>query len=220
MRGVRGLGDVMDPTVRRTLQQWAHIGRRSWIVKPDWQVPVIAGLESEQQMLEEHVLVRYWQMLADFSELLKKTTLRVQEPSWLQPPYGSEPEDIVSESGVLTENGTPVTVISYETPDKMVATFPRFGHMLADFTQWGTVLWAIEVDGKPVRSYNNFLQQRGTLVDPTYMAKPITLKPKSTLTVQATGGAVTTTAYARMPGWLVPVTSYTQDGSQLDWNVR
>ena len=46
MRGVRGLGDVMDPTVRRTLQQWAHIGRRSWIVKPDWQVPVIAGLES------------------------------------------------------------------------------------------------------------------------------------------------------------------------------
>ena len=92
--------------------------------------------------------------------------------------------------------------------------------MLDVSAQWGTVTWTIRVKSKPVRTYHNFRQQRGSFIDPTPMAKPLTLKGKDLLEVVATGGAVAVNAFARMPGWVIPATSVTQDGTAIDWNVR
>lgn len=220
MGDMKGLGDVLDPSLRRTLPQWAHLGRARWIVKPEWKPEAIPGLESQQALIDQHLLPRLWQLLSDYQELVRRFTLRVQQPGWIVPPFGCEPEDIASETPVALINGTPVVVVSYQVPDRHVAAFPRFGHMLDVAAQWGTVLWTIRVNRKPVRTYYNFTQQRGTFVDPTAMAKPITLKPKDLLEVIATGGAAAVNALARLPGWVIPVTSLTQDGTAIDWNVR
>ena len=214
------LGDVLDPSLRRTLQQWNHLGRRRWIVKPEWFPDPIPGGEVAQHLIETHALPRLWQLLADNFELLKTGIYRVQKPGWIEPPAGSEPEDIVSENPVALSNGAAVVVITYQVPDRHVAAFPRFGHLLDVAAQWGTVTWTIQVNGKPVRTYHNFKQQRGTVVDPTMMANVLKLKPKDVLEVTATGGATAVNAIARMPGWLIPAAAIVQDGSGEEWKVR
>jgi hypothetical protein len=219
MNGMKGLGDVQDPSLRRTLQQWAHLGRKRWIVSPEWAPPSIQGMEGAGRLLEEHVLQRAWQLLADYTELLKQSTYRVQQPGWLQPPFGSTPEDLVSEDGVALDQ-TETLVVSYQVPDRHIASFPRFGHMLDRASEWGVVTWTIKVNKKPIRTYHEFKQQRGTIIDPTIMAKPITLKGKDLLEVYGTRGANAATAYVRMPGWVISASSVTQDGTAIDWNVR
>ncbi len=217
---MKGLGDVLDPSLRRTLPQWAHLGRHRWIVKPEWRPEPISGAETQQRLIDDHLIPRLWQLLSDYQELVRRFTLRVQQPGWIVPPFGCEPEDIVSEDPVALANGVATVIVSYQVPDRHVAAFPRFGHLLDVAAQWGTVTWTIRVNRKPVRTYYNFKQQRGTLVEPTPMAKPLTLKPKDLLEVVATGGATAVNALARLPGWVIPVTSLTQDGTAIDWNVR
>jgi hypothetical protein len=214
------LGDVIDPTVRRTLKQWEHLGRRPYIVSPIWNPRDIEGMALQQRLLEEHLVPRLWQMLADFPELLRRYVLRVQAPGWLEQPATSEAEDICSENAVPLQNGTPVTVISYQVPDRHVASFKWFGHMLDVAAQWGTVTWTIKVNDRPVRTYYLFKQQRGVFAYPTRLANVIKLKSKDTLIVEATGGATAVNALARLQGWVIPVTSLTQDGTYGDWNVR
>jgi hypothetical protein len=219
---MRGLGDVLDPSLRRTIQQGIRLGRSRWIVRPEWIPTAIPELQPQQKFFEDHALPRLWQLLADYQALLQKGTFRIQKPGWIEPPFGCEPEDLTpaSDGLIALANGTPVTIISYQVPDRHVASFPRFGHMLDVAAQWGTVTWTIQVNEKPIRTYQNFKQQRGTVVDPTPMAKPIVLGPKAVLKVTAIGGATPVNAFARLPGWVIPVSSLTQDGTAIDWNVR
>lgn len=220
MNGMNGLGDVQDPSLRRTLQQWGHLGRHRWIVNPDWNPPPSAAGETPAQHLEGHVLPRLWQLLADYYELLKTGVFRVQKPGWLEAPFSALPEDLCTETAVALANGTETVVLSYQVPDRHVAAFDRFGHLLTDATQWGTVIWTIRVNRKPVRTYHSFRQQRGSFIDPTPMAQPLKLKGKDLLEVVAIGGATAVSALVRLPGWLISAASITQDGTALDWNVR
>jgi hypothetical protein len=217
---MKELGDIIDPTIRENIKNWEHLGRRPYIVKPMWKPPLIAGCELQQQLIDQHLLPRLWQLLADFPELLRRYVLRVQQPGWLEAPATSEPEDICSEIPVALVNGTPVTVISYQVPDRHVASFRWFGQWLDVAAQFGTVSWTIKVNKKPVRSYQNFTQQRGVFAYPTRLAAPIKLKGKDLLVVEATGGAVAVNALARIQGWVMAATSVTQDGTYNDWNVR
>jgi hypothetical protein len=215
-----GLGDVIDNDLRQTLKQWEHLGRRPYIVSPRWIPKEISGMAPQQELIDYHLVPRLWQLLADFPEILKRHTLRVQQPGWLEAPATSEPEDICSEDPVALSNGTPVTVISYEVPDRHVASFRWFGQLLDVAAQWGTVEWTIKVNDRPVRSYQNFKQQRGVFAYPTRLAAPIKLKSKDTLIVEATGGATAVNALARIQGWVMAATSVTQDGTYKDWNAR
>lgn len=216
----RPMGDVQDPSLRETLLQWEHLGRRPYIVAPDWAPPQLEGMQGIQRLIDAHLVPRLWQLLADYPQLLQKFTLRVQQPGWLEPASTAEPLDVCSEDGVALTSGTPVVVVSYQVPDRHVASLRWFGHMLSDSTQWGTVVWTIWVNKKPVRTYYQFKQQRGIFANPTRLAAPIKLKSKDLLQITATGGADDVDAFARIQGWLMAATSVTQDGTARDWNAR
>lgn len=214
------LGDIIDPVEESVIRQWEHLGRRPWIVKPTFNPPAIPGMEGAQKFMDGHAMPRLWQLLADYYELLKKGVFRVQQPGWIQAPITSEPQDLRTETPVLLTNGVPVTVLEYQVPDRHLASFLSFGHELTTITEWGTVTWTIQVNKRQVRTYKDFRRQIGTYVNPTLFPKPITLKGKDVLKVIATAGATAVSALARMPGFVVPATAVTQDGTFRDWNVR
>src|SRR5258706_5562914 len=159
------LGDVQDPSLRETLLQWEHRGRRAYIVKPRWVPPALPGMDGIQALIERHMMPRLWQLLADYPELLRKYTYRVQQPGWMEPAMSADPLDICSEVPVSLVDSTPVTIISFAVPDRHVASLRWFGHMLSVGSQWGTVTWTIRVNKKPVRTYFDFRQQRGVFAD-------------------------------------------------------
>lgn len=214
------MGDVLDPSLRETLIQWEHLGRRPYIVSPDWTAPKLPGLEPHQALLDQHLLPRLWQLLSDYPQLLQKFVYRVQQPGWMEPAASADPLDLCSEVGVPLQNGVAVTIATFQVPDRHVASFRWFGHMLDVAAEWGTVTWTIRVNKKPVRTYFNFKNQRGLYANPTRLAAPIKLKGKDVIEVLATGGATPVNAIVRVQGWLVAVTSVTQDGTAKDWNVR
>lgn len=218
---MKHLGDVMDPSLREILTQWEHLGRKPWIVKPQWVPPALPGLGDIQKLIDGHWMPRMWQLLTDYQQILRRAgSFRVQQPGWLEPAWSADPLDLCSEDGVALEEGDPVTVLEFTVPDRHVASLRWFGHMLDVADQWGTVEWSITVNGKPVRTYFKFKQQRGTFVDPTRLAAPIKLKGKDVVRLIATGGATSVNAFGRLQGWLVAAGAVTQDGTASDWNVR
>lgn len=221
-----GLGDIapesVDPMERyfRILRGQVSLPRRGWIVQPQWTPPEIPGAALFQELLEKHSLPRQWQMFEDLFVLLQRGRFLVKSPNWIEPPITAEMEDLVSETPVALSNGTAVTVITYTVPDRCVASFKTFGQLLSDASQWGTVVWNILVNKRPVRTYQDFKQQRGSIVQPTDFPKPITLKGKDVIEVQATGGVAAVNALARLQGFVIAVKTVTQDGSYKDWNSR
>ncbi len=221
-----GLSDIaprsVDPTERLfdIARGQVMLKQRGWIVTPEWIPPQIPGIEAIQRLLEEHSLPRQWQMFQDLFVMLQRGRYLIKGPNWIEPPITAEMEDLVSETPVALPNGVAVTVLTYTVPDRCVASFQTFGHLLTVLAEWGTVTWSILVNSRPVRTYQNFIQQRGTVVAPTPFPKPITLKGKDVIVVQATGGAAAVSAIARMQGYVIPVQTVTQDGSYKDWNSR
>ena len=224
--GPPGLGDIMPPSVDpmeryfRIIRGQVSLPRRGWIVNPQWTPPRIDGMAGLQRFFEEHQTPRGWQMLEDFFILLQRGRFLVKNPNWIEPPITAEMADLVSEVGIALSNGSAVSVLSYTVPDRCVAAFQTFGHALSVPAQWGTVTWTIQVNKKPVRTYQGFILQRGAIDQPTKFPKPITLKGKDVIEVTATGGATAVNAYARMQGFVVAAETVTQDGSYKDWNSR
>lgn len=215
------LGDIQDPSLRRTIQDYIHLGRQRWIVKPEWVPPAIPGMESQQALIDSHILPRLWQLLSDYQVgLLERGTYHVQLPGWISAPITSEPEDRVSEDPVPLANGSSTVVVSYQCPDRHYAAFKWFGHMLDVAAQWGVVTWSVLINKRPYRTWNAFKQQRGTVVQPTEISRPITLKPKDILQIVATGGPVSVNALARISGWSIAASSVDQSGENSGFKVR
>src|SRR6516162_9534868 len=216
-----GLGDVLNNELLKSIDPMLpHLGRGRWIVKPEWQPPVIDGLEGVQALVDKHVMQRLWQLVTDQYTLLKRGIFRTQKVGWIDPPATSEPEDRVSETGVALSNGVAVTVLSYTVPDVHYAVFKSFGHALDDASQWGIVSWTIQVNKRPYRTYNAFLQQRGATNAPTLLAKPLICGPKALVEVIATGGPTAVNAFARLVGWSIAAAKVVQDGSWDGLQVR
>lgn len=220
-----GLSDIapesVDPMERyfRILRGQVSLPRRGWIVSPPWTPPPIPGAEIFQRLLEEHSLPRQWQMFEDLYVLLQRGRFLVKSPNWMEPPITAEMEDLASEDAVVV-GATDTTIVSYTVPDRCVAAFRSFGHMLTVAAEWGTVVWNIFVNERPVRTYMNFKQQRGMFPAPTPFPKPITLKGKDTIKVTARTAGAAVSAYARISGFVIPAKTVTQDGSYKDWNSR
>src|SRR5574339_1042960 len=222
---LKGLGDIapasVDPMERyfQIIRGQVQLPRRGWIVSPKWMPPQVQGMEAFQKVFEEHELPRRWQMLEDMFILLQRARFLVKSPNWLEPPITAEMSDIVSETAVAV-GATNTQIITYTVPDRCVCTFRSFGHALSDSDEWGNVIWTIDVNQKPVRTYHDFRLQRGIIAAPTPFPKPITLKGRDILRVLArrTGAAVD--AYARIAGYTIAAETVTQDGSYKDWNSR
>ena len=220
----RGLGDIqpasVDPMERyfRILRGQVQLPRRGWIVEPKWTPPDVPGMEAFQKIFEEHELPRKWQMLEDFFVLVQRGRFMVKRPNWIEPPITAEMEDLVSESAVAIGT-SPTTIITYTVPDRCVCSFLSFGHMLDETDEWGSVLWSIIVNERPVRTYQDFKQQRGSLMQPTMFPKPITLKGRDVIKVVASN-ADAVNGFARLQGFTIAAETVTQDGSYKDWNSR
>jgi hypothetical protein len=220
-----GLGDIapasVDPMERyfRIIRGQVQLPRRGWIVDPKWVPPVIQGLEPVQRLIDEHTIPRQWQLMEDLFVLLQRGRFMVKRPNWIEPPITAEMEDLANETAIVV-GATATTIVEYTVPDRCVASFLSFGHMLTVGAEWGTVIWNIIVNKKAVRTYQNFTQQRGTCQSPTPFPTPIRLKGRDVIqvTAQTAGGAVS--AFARMPGFVIPAETVTQDGSYKDWNSR
>lgn len=222
---LNGLGDIapasVDPMERyfRILRGQVQLPRRGWIVTPQWTPPYVPGMEAFQKVFEEHELPRRWQMLEDMFLLLQRARFLVKSPNWLEPPITAEMEDLVSETAVVVA-ATDTNIITYTVPDRCVVSFRAFGHMLTVSAEWGTVIWNIFVNNKPVRTYQDFRQQRGVLAAPTPFPKPITLPGRAVIRVTARTAGAAVSATARLAGYVIAAETVTQDGSYKDWNSR
>lgn len=220
-----GLGDIqpssVDPMERyfNIIRGQVQLKRREWIVAPKWSPPKIEGMEAIQSFLENHSLPRQWQMMEDLFTLFLRGRFMVKSPNWLEPPITAEMEDLVSETAIVV-GAADTTVITYTVPDRCVTSFRAFGHMLTVSAEWGTVVWNIFVNNRPVRTFQDFKQQRGIVAAPTPFAKPVTLKGNDVIKVTARTAGAATSATARLSGYTVPAETVTQDGSYKDWNSR
>lgn len=220
-----GMGDIqpssVDPMERyfNIIRGQVQLKRRGWIVNPKWEPPKIQGVEAIQDLLERHSLPRQWQMMEDLFTLLLRGRYMVKSPNWLEPPITAEMEDLVSETAVAV-GATDTTIITYTVPDRCVTSFRAFGQMLTVSSEWGTVVWNIFVNERPVRTFQDFKQQRGIVAAPTPFPKPITLKGGDVIEVTARTGGAAVSATARLSGYTIAVETVTQDGSYRDWNSR
>lgn len=223
--GLSGLGDItpasVDPMERyfRIIRGQVQLPRRGWIVTPQWKAPTVPGMESFQKVFEEHELPRRWQMIEDFFLLLQRGRFSVKSPNWVEPPITAEMTDIVSEDPV-TVGATDTEIIRYVVPDRCVTAFQGFGQQLTVALEWGTVVWNIFVNNRPVRTYQDFKQQRGMIACPTPFPKPLLLKGRDVLTVTARTDGDAVDALARLAGYTIAAETITQDGSYKDWNSR
>jgi hypothetical protein len=222
--GPAGLGDIapasVDPMERywRIIRGQVQLKRRGWIVTPDWVPPQITGAELQQSLLENHTIPRQWQMLEDLFILLQRGRFMVKKPNWIEPPITAEMEDLVTETPIAVQT-TDTEIIRYIVPDRCVVSFGRFGNMIDDSSLYGTVVWNIHVNKRPVRTYQDFLQQRGSIMQPTRMPKPLTVKGRDVVQVLAKSASAVNAA-ARLSGFLIAAETITQDGSYKDWNSK
>lgn len=220
-----GLGDIqprsVDPMEKYfdIFRGQTMLPRRKWIVQPEWNPRPIPGAELNQLLLEEHTLPRLWQQLADFFVLLQRGEFHVKRPNWIEPPITAEMEDLVSETAVVV-GATNTDILSYTVPDRCIVSFQSFGHGLTLAAEFANVIWNIFVNQKPIRTYQDFRLQRGTIVQPTPFPKPITLKGRDVFRVTARTAGAVVSAYARVPGYVIAPRIVTQDGSYKDWTSK
>lgn len=220
-----GLGDLapssVDPMERyfRIVRGQVQLPRRGWIVEPKWEPPVIPGMETMQRWFEEHSIPRQWQMMEDLFILMQRGRFMVKSPNWIEAPITAEMADIVNETAVVV-GATDTVIAAYAVPDRCVASFKAFGHDLTVGAQWGTVLFTIRINKRPVRTYHEFTWQRGSVAVPTPFPKPITLKGRDLIEVVAKTAGATVSAMARLSGFVIAAETVTQDGSYKDWNSR
>ena len=220
-----GLGDIapasVDPMERyfRIIRGQVQLPRRGWIVAPEWTPPVVQGMELFQKTFEEHEIPRRWQMAEDFFVLLQRGQFRVKRPNWIEAPITAEMNDVVNEVAAPVI-ATDSTVVSYTVPDRCVASFKAFGHNLTVGADWGTVIWNILINKRPLRTYQDFTWQRGSVAVPTPFPKPITLKGRDVIEVTARTPGTAVSAIVRLSGFVIAAQTVTQDGSYKDWNSR
>jgi hypothetical protein len=200
-------------------RQGVYLSRQRFIVTPDWQPAQIPGMQAAQELIDEHAIPRLWQVLADFFLMVQRGTFFVKNPSWHEAPIIAENAEIRNEAAVALPIGSVDTVVAtFTVPDRFIGSILSIGHALGNPLFWGLVTWNIRVNGRPVSSFQNFVNQLGTLVFPTKLSSPIRLKPFDLVEVWASNaGLVPVNAYARLGMFMYPATELTSDGSYAEY---
>ena len=225
------VGDIYDKrsdpieTYFDTTRFGMQLPRRKWIVKPEFDGCIVPELDrilpGLHKWFECHVLPRFWQLLTDATIRAQCGTYFAKGPNWLEPPPSATSIDEVSEVMVPVSQSVDRTIVSYVVPDRHVATILRFGHDLEDATQWDNLLWSLKVSGRQVFGYQDFIQQRGIMVDPTPLASMIIVPHKQTVEVacrRAVAGAAIN-VFARMMGFAIPLHNVDQTGALSQWHT-
>ena len=225
-----GLGDLyyksQDPLEQYfdMTRQGVPLSRKRWMVKPDWKPKPVKGMEALQQVFENHVIPRNWELLVDLWTKFQCGTYFVKGPNWLEPPITAVCLDVRTEDCVTIAGGTAGVlnqlVLRFTVPDRHIGTLTAIGHALQNAVNWGQVTWHILINTKEVRCYGatatatGFRQQIGTITRPTPIPMPIRVKYKDIVDVTLDVPAgVTACAFFRWNGWMWQPPELTQDGS-------
>lgn len=223
--GKPGLGDIQrkDVDLLETyfdiMSQGVNLPRRKWIVKPEWTPPDVPGLNGIQKFFEAHAIPRLWQLLADFFVKAQEGLYFVKNPNWIEPPITARPLDLRNETAVVV-GAANTNIVTFTMPDRYIGSCLAFGHGLTVPAEFGTVIWNIFVNNRPVETYAEFRQQIGTYVDPTPFPSPIKLKGRDIVRVTARTAGGATSAFVRMPSFIFPAKRVTQDGSYKDYRTQ
>lgn len=219
-----GLGDIgmknLDPLDRYfdIINNPAVLPRRPWNVKPGKEKVLIPGMEGFQQLLEKVVQPDQWQMLVDFMTLLKTDVFFTKKPNWLEPPITATENELISEDPVAILS-TPTDIVTYTVPDRHVAVVTAFGNAIDDPTLWGTVIWNVLLNEKPIKNWQDFKRQRGMIWNPTRLVFPFVLPPNSKFRVTAESASAVD-GFARCSGYVFPLKFFTQDGTYRDYQTK
>jgi len=227
-----GLGDIqykgMDPleSYFDIVRQGVKLPRRRWIVKPEWTPPVIPGMEPVQKFLEDHMVPRLWQLMTDMWQRSQCGTYFVKGPNWMEPPITARNADLRTETCVVVPAFDPyvgtiyTTVINFTVPDRFIGSILGFGHEIQDPSQWGNILWRINVNGVAQPNYQDFRQQIGRFIDPTRFPSPIRFKHGDVVTVTVTNlGAAAACVFVRLFAFMFPAKMTAQDGSFVEYHT-
>lgn len=165
-------------------------------------------------------------VLDEFLHKLKCGTYFVKSPNWIEPPITARCLDLRTEACVtcigIPVSGTATTtqVLTFTVPDRCVGTLLAFGHAIDIPSQWGSVYWNIRVNNFAIPCYQEFRQQIGTFVDPTYFPSPFRVKSLDVITVTARNMlGVNACVYARLLGFFYPARIVSQDGSFQEYHT-
>ena len=234
------LGDIptraVNPleTYYDNVQQGVSLPRSRWIVKPEWEpkpimVPPGPGADvaqqviaAQQQMFEGHVIPRMWQLLMDFWSKSQCGTYFTKRPDWVEPPVTGTSVEVVNETGTAVTGVTDTIICqSDRTPDRMVQSILLFGIDLSLAASWGDIIFTINVNDRPLRYYQDFRRQRGSVAVPATFGVPIVLNPGDMLELTARksgAGIADTTVYARFSGFQFPAQSIDQSGTYRQYH--
>jgi hypothetical protein len=219
-----GLGDIgmknLDPLDRYfdIINNPAVLPRRPWNVKPDREKVSIPGMDGFQALLEKIWEPDQWQMLVDFLKLLKSDVLFTKKPNWLEPPITATQNELISETPVAILAAA-TDILKYTVPDRCVAVVTAFGNALDNPVLWGTVVWNVLVNNKPVKNWQDFLLQRGMIYNPTKLTLPFVLPPNAVFEVTAKSVSAVN-GFARCSGYVFPLKFFTQDGTYRDYQTK
>jgi hypothetical protein len=121
---------------------------------------------------------------------------------------------------VLAAGSTDVVILTFTIPDRWVGSILRLGHELTDAAFFGTVLWTIRINDRPVENYQAFKQQIGRFQNPTEIPIFPPLKTGDVVEwVASNPGAGPVSAFARIWGFMFPAKMVTQDGSYRQYQT-
>ena len=150
----------------------------------------------------------------------------VQPMSWLAPPVTAISVDVftaaagVTLSGAYPGPGACIDILSIDVPDRWIFILDRFGNELDDHDSFGDVLFSMQRNETPIRSYGQFDVQLGRFDNPTRFGSPLILKHKDRFRLKGQAlGAVNHQAFARIIGWAFAVRMTSGDGSHLQYCV-
>ena len=207
-RGLGGLGDVA-PKSSDPLEQFYDIQRQgSRMMRPPGVVS-----PGPSNVLDE------------FLHKLKCGTYFVKSPNWIEPPITARCLDLRTEAcvtvtGAVSAAAQTYVILTFTVPDRCVGTLLAFGHAIDNSTQWGQVYWNICVNNFAIPCYQEFRQQIGTFVNPTYFPSPFRVKSLDVITVTARKSSLTNACvYARLLGFFYPARIVSQDGSFQEYHT-
>jgi hypothetical protein len=152
-----------------------------------------------------------------FFNLLRQMLVKVEKPTWIEPPSRAKPIDEFSSGlGVpLVPLGVPVAITTeFVIPEGSLGFITRVGVSIDTLTEWGKVHFHLRKNGVDVDKYGDFTMQIGSPEEPQLLAAPLDLRPRDRIQIFAnTTGLNPVSAFGRAFGWHFPAQVLTSDGS-------
>lgn len=201
----------ISPPGGRPYAPTGRIAAPDRVIDPNKGVPVY----DERHPLPVQLPRECWDYM--FS-LLRQFLVKVEKPSWIEPPARAKPIDRYTPTcGATIPPGGSASVVDggFTMPAAgHIGFIVKFGMALDVAASWSTTTFTLTKNGVPIQEYIRITSQLGRVEEPSILPVPIALQPGDTINLLANnGGAAPIQAYGRIAGWFFPVQVSTSDGS-------